>query len=143
MLYHDGPPQPGIDIDPASRCAPQLPPIHDTLNHLPTLMQPSSSTQPAASQRNASGSSTAKERRRTSRATSGGDKKKRQRVTSDQLAHLESIFAVEHTPTQERRRQISQALGMEEKQTKVWFQNRCECSALQTAPCLRVLDGQK
>uniref|UniRef100_D8Q507 Homeobox domain-containing protein n=1 Tax=Schizophyllum commune (strain H4-8 / FGSC 9210) TaxID=578458 RepID=D8Q507_SCHCM len=89
-------------------------------------MQPSSSSQPAPSQRNASGSSTAKERRRTSRATSGGDKKKRQRVTSDQLAHLESIFAVEHTPTQERRRQISQALGMEEKQTKVWFQNRAK-----------------
>ncbi|KAL1688667.1 hypothetical protein GGG16DRAFT_59368 [Schizophyllum commune] len=87
-------------------------------------MQPSSSTQPAQTQRNASGSSAAKGTRRTSRAVSSGDKKKRQRVTSDQLAHLESIFAVEHTPTQERRRQISQALGMEEKQTKVWFQNR-------------------
>ncbi|KAL1745743.1 hypothetical protein HDZ31DRAFT_35674 [Schizophyllum fasciatum] len=84
-------------------------------------MQPSTSTQ---AQRKASGSAAPKGTRRTSRATSGGDKKKRQRVSSAQLAQLESIFAVERTPTQERRREISQTLGMDERQTKVWFQNR-------------------
>ncbi|KAI0688225.1 hypothetical protein BC835DRAFT_1285198, partial [Cytidiella melzeri] len=51
-------------------------------------------------------------------------KKKRTRVTQEQLARLESLFAAERSPTAARRREISDKLGMEERQTQVWFQNR-------------------
>jgi regulatory protein PHO2 len=51
-------------------------------------------------------------------------KRKRTRVTPEQLAELESLFATERSPTASRRRQISEKLGMQERQTQVWFQNR-------------------
>ncbi|KAF8920134.1 homeobox domain-containing protein [Mucidula mucida] len=55
---------------------------------------------------------------------SDGERRKRSRVTPDQLVHLEQFFAVERSPTAARRKEISDMLGMEERQTQVWFQNR-------------------
>ncbi|KAG7450988.1 homeobox-domain-containing protein [Guyanagaster necrorhizus] len=52
------------------------------------------------------------------------ERRKRSRVTAEQLVHLEQFFAVERSPTAARRREISELLGMEERQTQVWFQNR-------------------
>ncbi|KAI3604481.1 homeobox transcription factor [Moniliophthora roreri] len=52
------------------------------------------------------------------------EKRKRCRVTPDQLKHLERIFATDRSPTAARRREISEILGMQERQTQVWFQNR-------------------
>ncbi|KAK7051092.1 hypothetical protein VNI00_005204 [Paramarasmius palmivorus] len=52
------------------------------------------------------------------------EKRKRCRVTPDQLVHLERIFATDRSPTAARRREISEMLGMQERQTQVWFQNR-------------------
>jgi hypothetical protein len=52
------------------------------------------------------------------------DKRKRSRVTPDQLVHLERFFAVDRSPTAARRREISELLGMQERQTQIWFQNR-------------------
>lgn len=54
------------------------------------------------------------------------ERRKRSRVTPDQLVHLEQFFAVERSPTATRRKEISDMLGMEERQTQVWFQNRWE-----------------
>jgi len=52
------------------------------------------------------------------------EKRKRSRVTPEQLIHLERYFATERSPTAARRRDISELLGMQERQTQIWFQNR-------------------
>ncbi|KAJ3716179.1 hypothetical protein EV361DRAFT_566348 [Lentinula raphanica] len=52
------------------------------------------------------------------------EKRKRSRVTPEQLIHLERYFAVDRSPTAARRREISDLLGMQERQTQIWFQNR-------------------
>ncbi|KAF9067212.1 hypothetical protein BDP27DRAFT_929857 [Rhodocollybia butyracea] len=52
------------------------------------------------------------------------EKRKRSRVTPEQLIHLERFFAVDRSPTAARRREISDLLGMQERQTQIWFQNR-------------------
>ncbi|KAI0029756.1 hypothetical protein K488DRAFT_55683, partial [Vararia minispora EC-137] len=65
--------------------------------------------------------------RASSRAARSGvdrEKRKRSRVTPDQLVHLERFFAMDRSPTAARRREISQMLGMQERQTQIWFQNR-------------------
>ncbi|KAI0259854.1 homeobox domain-containing protein, partial [Gloeopeniophorella convolvens] len=50
--------------------------------------------------------------------------RKRSRVTPDQLVHLERFFSMDRSPTAARRREISELLGMQERQTQIWFQNR-------------------
>lgn len=62
------------------------------------------------------------------------EKKKRSRVTPAQLAQLEQFFATDRSPTASRRKEISQELGMPERQTQIWFQNRCRYAA-----CCRAL----
>jgi regulatory protein PHO2 len=52
------------------------------------------------------------------------EKRKRSRVTPEQLVHLERFFAVDRSPPAGRRREISERLGMQERQTQIWFQNR-------------------
>jgi len=52
------------------------------------------------------------------------EKRKRCRVTPEQLVELERLFLVDRSPTAARRREIGQLLGMEERQTQIWFQNR-------------------
>lgn len=53
------------------------------------------------------------------------EKRKRSRVTPEQLVHLERFFAMDRSPTAARRKEISESLGMQERQTQIWFQNRC------------------
>ncbi|KAG6809817.1 hypothetical protein H0H92_014623 [Tricholoma furcatifolium] len=52
------------------------------------------------------------------------EKRKRSRVTPEQLQHLERFFLLDRSPTAARRREISELLGMQERQTQIWFQNR-------------------
>jgi hypothetical protein len=52
------------------------------------------------------------------------EKRKRSRVTPEQLVHLEQFFSIDRSPTAARRKEISQLLGMQERQTQIWFQNR-------------------
>ena len=69
-------------------------------------------------------------RRRSNNARAGPsgpesrEKRKRSRVTPDQLTQLESFFAANRSPTAARRKEISDMLGMTERQTQIWFQNR-------------------
>ncbi|KAF8339723.1 uncharacterized protein EI90DRAFT_2274470 [Cantharellus anzutake] len=51
-------------------------------------------------------------------------KRKRSRVTPGQLAQLERAFAKDRSPTAAKRKEITEMLGMQERQTQVWFQNR-------------------
>lgn len=63
-----------------------------------------------------------------SRSVSSGksdkEKRKRSRVTPEQLVYLERFFSLDRSPTAARRREISDLLGMQERQTQIWFQNR-------------------
>lgn len=59
-----------------------------------------------------------------SSAKSDTEKRKRSRVTQEQLVHLEQYFKADRCPTATRRREISEQLGMQERQTQIWFQNR-------------------
>jgi hypothetical protein len=52
------------------------------------------------------------------------EKRKRSRVTPEQLLHLERFFASDRSPPATRRKEISEMLGMHERQTQIWFQNR-------------------
>lgn len=52
------------------------------------------------------------------------EKRKRSRVTPEQLVHLERFFSIDRSPTAIRRKEISELLGMQERQTQIWFQNR-------------------
>lgn len=56
--------------------------------------------------------------------SSATEKRKRSRVTQEQLVHLEQYFKADRSPTATRRREISEQLGMQERQTQIWFQNR-------------------
>ena len=52
-------------------------------------------------------------------------RRKRSRVNPEQLVKLEEFFAADNSPTSARRKEIAQLLGMDERQTQIWFQNRC------------------
>ncbi|KZT29924.1 hypothetical protein NEOLEDRAFT_487279 [Neolentinus lepideus HHB14362 ss-1] len=69
--------------------------------------------------------STGPKRSKSSASSKGhGEKRKRSRVTQEQLVHLEQFFAEDRIPTAARRKEISDFLGMQERQTQIWFQNR-------------------
>ncbi|KAF9223562.1 hypothetical protein BS17DRAFT_148206 [Gyrodon lividus] len=73
-------------------------------------------------------------RPRTTSAAGGKgerEKRKRSRVTPEQLVHLERFFAMDRSPTAARRKEISDMLGMQERQTQIWFQNRRAKAKLQ------------
>ncbi|KAH7884588.1 hypothetical protein F5I97DRAFT_1938024 [Phlebopus sp. FC_14] len=74
------------------------------------------------------------QRARSAGATGGKsdrEKRKRSRVTPEQLVHLERFFAMDKSPTAARRKEISDLLGMQERQTQIWFQNRRAKAKLQ------------
>ncbi|TFY51989.1 hypothetical protein EVJ58_g10264 [Rhodofomes roseus] len=75
-------------------------------------------------------------RRRSTARGDGGpesrEKRKRSRVTPEQLTQLESFFVANRSPTAARRKEISDMLGMTERQTQIWFQNRRAKAKLQT-----------
>ena len=74
------------------------------------------------------------------------ERRKRSRVSPEQLVVLEAIFAADRCPTAVRRKEISEQLGMNERQTQIWFQNRCAlalrprsiCSPLTTSTSVLV-----
>ncbi|KAF8322659.1 homeobox-domain-containing protein [Clavulina sp. PMI_390] len=51
-------------------------------------------------------------------------KRKRSRVSPAQLTTLERIFLKDRSPTAAKRKELAEQLGMNERQTQVWFQNR-------------------
>jgi len=61
----------------------------------------------------------------------GKEKRKRSRVNPEQLVHLERFFLQDRSPTAIRRKEISDMLGMQERQTQIWFQNRRAKAKLQ------------
>ena len=56
--------------------------------------------------------------------TAPSGRRKRSRVTPEQLAYLERVFTIDKSPGAARRKEISELLGMQERQTQIWFQNR-------------------
>lgn len=80
-----------------------------------TTKEPASGPQRTRSASNAAGKGGDREPR---------EKRKRSRVTPEQLTHLERFFVADRSPTAARRKEISELLGMQERQTQIWFQNR-------------------
>lgn len=60
----------------------------------------------------------------------GKQRRKRSRTTPEQLEKLEEYFAADQSPTAARRREIARELGLDERQTQIWFQNRFVWSPL-------------
>ncbi|EPS93618.1 hypothetical protein FOMPIDRAFT_1135811, partial [Fomitopsis schrenkii] len=90
--------------------------------------------EPTELERTAENASPTSVRRRRSTRSSGPEtreKRKRSRVTPAQLAQLESFFAANRSPTAARRKEISDILGMTERQAQIWFQNRRAKAKLQ------------
>ena len=65
------------------------------------------------------------------------EKRKRSRVTPEQLIELEREFSTNRTPTGAERKSISDRLGMNERQTQIWFQNRYVGMLRTLLPCGR------
>lgn len=68
------------------------------------------------------------------------EKRKRSRVTPEQLVHLERFFSIDRSPTAARRKEISDTLGMQERQTQIWFQNRSVSASLRDPAPNRLAD---
>lgn len=106
------------------------------------LLSPSSPYQAASGHLNPDKPSSAGSHRSRSmsksqdKAGSNETKRKRSRVTPEQLAHLERFFATDRSPTAAKRREISELLGMQERQTQIWFQNRYFFSPQSIVRCL-------
>ncbi|KAI0714401.1 hypothetical protein C8T65DRAFT_738653 [Cerioporus squamosus] len=64
-------------------------------------------------------------------ARAAKQRRKRSRVNPEQLLKLEEFFAADNSPTSARRKDIAQQLGMDERQTQIWFQNRRAKAKLQ------------
>ncbi|KAI0709872.1 hypothetical protein C8Q76DRAFT_624997, partial [Earliella scabrosa] len=67
-------------------------------------------------------------------------RRKRSRVSPEQLAKLEHYFAADNSPTSARRKEIARELGMDERQTQIWFQNRRAKAKLQLKLKTRTVD---
>ncbi|KAJ1727214.1 hypothetical protein LPJ61_004693 [Coemansia biformis] len=57
-------------------------------------------------------------------STSEPKKAKRKRITPEQLKELTAVFDKTDTPTHDIREELSQKLGMTNREVQVWFQNR-------------------
>lgn len=115
----DYPPDSAISSSPSST-APTASPITPLRPHSPPQLSEESGQlegekEPATGPRKPKSSPGSKSEK---------EKRKRSRVTPDQLVHLEGFFAIDRSPTAARRREISDFLGMQERQTQIWFQNR-------------------
>lgn len=115
----------------------------DSMNSSPSSstspLTPADSPSPGGDLDTEKNSQTGPIRTRSASATSskGSDtkeKRKRSRVTPEQLAHLERYFTMDRSPTAGRRKEISETLGMHERQTQIWFQNRYVIETLIIAP---------
>ncbi|KAJ7284823.1 hypothetical protein C8J57DRAFT_1052956 [Mycena rebaudengoi] len=102
------------------------------------------STQSPLTNRPPSANSETEEEEDSSSSTkSDPEKPKRSRVTPDQLVHLERFFAAERSPPASRRREISDLLGMNERQTQIWFQNRRAKAKLQSSKIKQAKEQDK
>ncbi|EGN99000.1 hypothetical protein SERLA73DRAFT_90145 [Serpula lacrymans var. lacrymans S7.3] len=123
-----------VDPNPDSSASSPSSSVHSPIT--PVIIRPSSASatsdgrEPEIAKDPASGPQRA---RSTGAASSKGDKEKRKRsrVTPEQLVHLERFFSVDRSPTAGRRKEISELLGMQERQTQIWFQNRRAKAKLQ------------
>jgi regulatory protein PHO2 len=121
-----------LQIDPSAPPAATSTPSPSTAS---TLLSPLTTRPPSA------GSQTTEEEDDRAPIKPGvPEKPKRCRVTPEQLVHLERFFAVERSPTATRRREISDLLGMQERQTQIWFQNRRAKAKLQNSKIKKAKD---
>ncbi|KAH7912017.1 hypothetical protein BJ138DRAFT_845958 [Hygrophoropsis aurantiaca] len=126
----------GVNVDPHHDHTPSPPSSSAHSPSTPGIPRPSSASAASDSRDlddTLEPSSGPQRSRSTGGATSKGEreKRKRSRVTPEQLVHLERFFSVDRSPTAARRKEISDLLGMQERQTQIWFQNRRAKAKLQ------------
>lgn len=64
-------------------------------------------------------------KKKTNSSSGGADAKKpRRRITAQQVAVLEQVFAVEPFPGPSTKKVIAKKLGMQERSITIWFQNK-------------------
>ncbi|KAJ7158929.1 hypothetical protein C8R46DRAFT_907311 [Mycena filopes] len=131
-----GPPQSlaraKLHIDPSA------PPAYTST---PSPSPASTTRSPLNTRPSSAGSQTTEEEDdKDSASKSDQEKPKRSRVTPEQLVHLERFFSVERSPTASRRREIGELLGMHERQTQIWFQNRRAKAKLQSSKLKKAKD---
>ncbi|KAJ7494576.1 hypothetical protein B0H11DRAFT_2002447 [Mycena galericulata] len=116
-----------LQIDPSTACA--------------STPSPTSLLSPLTTRPSSAGSQTTEEEdEKDSGIKCDREKPKRSRVTPEQLVHLERFFSIERSPTAARRREISDLLGMQERQTQIWFQNRRAKAKLQSSKLKKAND---
>ncbi|CDO74355.1 hypothetical protein BN946_scf184355.g3 [Trametes cinnabarina] len=76
----------------------------------------------------------------SSLAAGAKQRRKRSRTTPEQLVKLEEYFLADQSPTSARRRDIARELGLDERQTQIWFQNRRAKSKLQAKMKARAVE---
>ncbi|KAJ6577244.1 hypothetical protein B0H19DRAFT_930868, partial [Mycena capillaripes] len=121
----------------------QIDPSAQACASTPSPSSASTALSPLAARPSSAGSQTTEEEDEKdsgSGVKSDPEKPKRSRVTPDQLVHLERFFAVERSPTASRRREIGELLGMQERQTQIWFQNRRAKAKLQSSKIKKAKD---
>lgn len=115
-------PVPSLAIDPMHRPRATTPDAHEISELRSPSSGPVRSAKPHARRRSEPRASTS-----TSPSPAppeGKLKKPRSRVSNEQLEQLERFFKDEPSPKVDRRKWISEQLGMNERQTQIWFQNR-------------------
>ncbi|KAG6853793.1 hypothetical protein C0991_001382 [Blastosporella zonata] len=113
---------------PTSASATEIIPLHPYSPPKATTHSPSSSRASGSEPPEEEEADSARGERSASVASNKSEekveKRKRSRVNPEQLQHLERFFLLDRSPTAARRREISDLLGMQERQTQIWFQNR-------------------
>ncbi|KAF7330411.1 U1 snRNP 70K protein [Mycena venus] len=124
-----------LQIDPSAMACTSTPSPSSASTSLSTLS-------PLNTRPSSAGSQTTEEEEEKGAKSDKSDpeKPKRSRVTPEQLVHLERFFAVERSPTASRRREIGELLGMHERQTQIWFQNRRAKAKLQNSKIKKAKD---
>ncbi|KAF8651001.1 hypothetical protein AX16_004987 [Volvariella volvacea WC 439] len=95
--------------------------------HSPTSLVSPEDIQSSQDKESEPSSGPQRNKKRSAQPSAQGEpeKRKRHRVTPEQLVQLEHWFKYKQSsPNAEERREISQRLGMGERQTQIWFQNR-------------------
>ncbi|KAG9018039.1 hypothetical protein FRB90_012542 [Tulasnella sp. 427] len=138
QAHDDSAPSPVTSVSAASPIMGQRPPsvpATRTRSATTATSQPKKEQSPAPSQLEGSSSMTSPPKSSahvsaaqnspattSSTAASGGGggsgKRKRSRVTPEQLAYLERVFAMDRSPGAAKRKEISELLGMQERQTQ-------------------------
>ncbi|KAG8908330.1 hypothetical protein FRB99_007256 [Tulasnella sp. 403] len=116
----DAPPSPPTSVSVAS------PRLVNRRSRAPTNMSPSPTNLSSPTTTTSTASATTNQLV----SSSSTSKRKRSRVTPEQLTYLERAFAMDKSPGAAKRKEISEYLGMQERQTQAHLRRPASCAHL-------------